>query len=227
MKFAIITLFPEFFHTPFSSSLLGKALEKKILEIELVPLRQFAINRYGKVDDSPYGGGEGMVLRIEPIHQALQEIKEKNQTHVILLSCRGKLFNQQEAIRLSKYEHLTLICGHYEGVDERVAVYLADESFCIGDYVLSGGEPAALVMVDAIARLLPGFMGNPKSKEEESFCRPNYLEYPQYTRPREYLGWKVPEVLLSGNHQEIAQFRAEEAKKAFQKFRLGMPKDSG
>ncbi|MCS6984757.1 MAG: tRNA (guanosine(37)-N1)-methyltransferase TrmD [Leptospiraceae bacterium] len=220
MRIAIVTLFPEFFNSPFSTSLLGKAMEKKIIEVEFYPLRRYAINRHGKVDDAPYGGGEGMVLRPEPIHRALLDIKAKYETYVILLSPRGYLFHQRHAERLAKKAHLTLICGHYEGVDERVAEHLVDESLCIGDYVLSGGESAALVVIDALARLQPGYLGNPQSLREESFSREGYLEYPQYTRPAEYQGWKVPEVLLSGNHAQIARFRQEEAIKAWKKYRL-------
>ena len=219
MRISIITLFPDFFTSPLQSSLLGKALANGVLEVECVNLRDYAVNAYGKVDDNPYGGGEGMVLMVEPIDKALGHIRTKTDTHVILLSPRGPRFCQQDARRLAVKPHLTLVCGHYEGVDERVAEHLCDESFSLGDFVLSGGEPAALALVDSLARLQPGFLGNPGSLADESFEQEQYIEYPQYTRPAVYRDWKVPEVLLQGDHRKIAEWRQEQARLAWQRFR--------
>ena len=210
LRINVITLFPDFFSSPLQSSLIGKACKKKILNIDLYNLRDFAVNEYGKVDDSPYGGGAGMVFMIEPIDQAITCIKAKEKTHIVLLTPRGKHFTQKAVYRLQEKipEHsLTLICGHYEGVDQRIADEIADESFSVGDYVLSSGEIAAFILIDCMARLIPGFMGNKLSTQIESFYEENYIEYPQYTRPAKYKGIKVPDILLSGNHESIKKWR--------------------
>lgn len=212
INFDILTLFPEYFSSCFSTSLLGKAIQKELVQIHLHALRDYAVNTYGKVDDAPYGGGQGMVLMIEPLARALQVVQAQRDTHVILLGPRGRRVDQDQVKRLyniSQEKSLVLICGHYEGVDERVAEHLAQESLRVGDYVLSGGEPAAAVLVDVVSRLAPGFMGNELSVREESFEKQGYIEYPHYTRPPEYNGMKVPQVLLSGHHQEIARWREE------------------
>jgi len=208
MRVDIITLFPSMFAGPFGESIVKRAQEKGILKINLHNLRCFTFDRYHSVDDTPFGGGVGMVIKVEIIHRALKEIKEKikGAVEVILLSPRGRKFTQDIAKKLAQVENLILICGHYEGVDERVRKYLIDEEISIGDYVLSGGELPAMVVVDAVARLLPGVLGNKDSVKEDSFYQ-GLLDYPQYTRPACFMGWKVPAVLLSGNHQEIKRWR--------------------
>ncbi len=224
MKFDIITLFPDMFSGPLSLSIIKRALEKKLVEINLHDLRRFAIDDRGTVDDRPYGGGVGMVLRIEPIFKALMEIKDKNsgikanKSRVVLMDPRGQKFTQAKAREYSQLDQLVLVCGHYEGVDERVREYLVDEAVSIGDYVLTGGEIPTMVIVDAVTRLLPGVLEKPDATTIESFSNnasalsevegpQPYLEYPQYTRPEDFNGWKVPEILLSGNHAEIAKWR--------------------
>ena len=220
MKINIITLFPDYFNSPLKESLLGKCIQNKKLEINIINLRDFAVNKHGQVDDNVYGGGSGMLLMVEPIYNALEKIKETEKTHVILLSASGKIITQQNFRNYhlllddksgSKIDSLTIICGHFEGVDERVSENLADEEVSLGKFVVSGGEPAALVFIDAIARLIPGFMGNPESLKEESFDNLDFVEYPQYTRPADFLGMKAPEILLSGNHKEIEKWRKEKS----------------
>jgi len=224
MKINIITLFPEFFKSPIETSLLQKAIQNQLIHIELIQLRNYAMNDYGKIDDEPYGGGNGMLLMVEPIAKAIEAIQEKEKSYIVLLSPRGFTYKQhmaQELLSLDKkkYDSLTLICGHYEGIDERIAEFYADVSISIGDFILSGGEPAALILLDSIARLTPGFMGNPESIIDESFRSENYIEYPQYTRPATYKDKKVPEVLLSGNHKLIKEYREKKAKIAYTKFK--------
>ncbi len=211
MRFSIITLFPEFFNSIFNASLIGKAISKEIIKVEVIYLRDFADEPHKITDDRPFGGGVGMVLKPEPIFRAVEYIQEKfGEGRIILLSPKGELLNQEKVKKLSAIDHIILICGRYEGVDERVAKFLAHEEISIGDYILSGGEYASLIMVDAIARLVPGVIGKEEATEEESF-KDNLLEYPHYTRPREYRGYKVPEVLLSGNHAAIRRWRREQA----------------
>jgi tRNA (guanine37-N1)-methyltransferase len=209
----IVTLFPEFFESPLKASLLGKAVTSGVVRINCINPRDYSTNKHRKVDDTPYGGGAGMVMMVEPIALAVDAIKEKNpDTHVILLSARGRLFDAAVAREYTqKYASITFICGHYEGVDERVAEHVADESLRIGNYVLSGGEVAALTVIDALARRQPGFMGNADSLAHESFDEGESFEHAQYTRPDDWRGNKVPEVLLSGNHAKIAEWRKEEA----------------
>ena len=210
MRVDIITLFPSMFEGPFEASIIKRARESDLLEIHLHNLRDFTTDAHRSVDDTPFGGGAGMVMKVEPIHRALTYIKGQSQTRVVLLSPQGRTFNQDSALRLAKQERIILICGHYEGVDERVRKHLVDEELSIGDYVLSGGEIAAMVVVDVVARLVPGVIGNETSVKEDSFYR-NLLDYPQYTRPAEFMGWKVPGVLRSGNHQKIKEWRTIKA----------------
>ena len=186
-----------------------RAQIKKIIDIKITDPRHFAENKYKSVDDTPYGGGAGMILKIEPIYKALKSIKRKRKSRVILFSARGKTLTQKDLRRFKKYDQLIMICGRYEGIDNRVAEKLADEEISIGNYVLTGGEIPAMVLVDGITRLLPGVLGNLESPKDESFSKENELEYPQYTKPENFKGWKVPKVLLSGHHGKIAQWRAK------------------
>lgn len=213
MTVNIVTLFPEFFESPLKASLLGKAVDSGIVKINLVNPREFSTNKHKKVDDHPYGGGAGMVMMVEPIALAVESLKERNPTtKVVLMSARGRLFDSSVVREYAALDNLTFICGHYEGVDERVAEHVADESLRIGNFVLSGGEAAALVIIDALARKQPGFMGNAESLAHESFDDGVSFEHAQYTRPEDWRGHKVPEVLLSGNHAKIATWREEEAR---------------
>jgi tRNA (guanine37-N1)-methyltransferase len=219
MKVEIITLFPDFFISPLKVGRLNKALEQKNLKIKIHNLFDYGKGSYKQVDDRPYGGGPGMVLMIEPIWKVLKKIKAetgRKEEKIVLLSASGQLFNQKKAEEYSKLKRLILICGHFEGVDERVAQYLVDEEISIGNYVLSGGEPAALVVLDATVRLIEGVVGKEESLAEESFQITNnekqtLVEYPQYTRPENFKGMTVPEILLSGNHQEIKKWRLKQA----------------
>ncbi len=219
----ILTLFPEVFEPVFASSILGRAQDKKIVQIKLYNLRDWALDKHGTVDDRPYGGGPGMILRVEPIYQAIKDIKNKaknKKIKVFLLSPQGKTFNQSLAQKLSNLEEVLLICGHYEGFDERIRQFV-DGEISIGDYVLTGGEIAAMVITDAIVRLIPGVLKKAKATEEESFSpglskiNPNqedWLEYPQYTRPKTFQGLGVPEVLLSGDHKKIKNWQKKHLK---------------
>ncbi len=222
MKIDIITLFPEMFSGPFDESILQRAKNKSLIEINIHNLRKWAKDKRGTVDDRPYGGGVGMVMMIEPIVNALEEIKNQK-SKVILLSPRGKVWKQKMAQEYSKLEHLILICGHYEGVDERIKEFI-DEEISIGDFVLTGGELPAMVMVDSIVRLIPGVLEKPEAVQFESFSHltsypHSQLEYPQYTHPEEFRNLKVPSVLLSGNHAEIEKWRSEKALEITQKNR--------
>jgi tRNA (guanine37-N1)-methyltransferase len=210
MIFSILTLFPNLFASPLQESIIKKATDKGLLQFNIVNIRDFAEDIHRTCDDSPYGGGPGMVMKAEPIHKALQHTeKTMGRMKTILLTPQGRVFDQFTAERLARNPHISLICGRYEGVDERV-LSLVDEEISIGDYILSGGEAAALVLIDAISRNIPGVLGNDLSTADESH-REYLLEYPQYTRPEEYLGMVVPPVLLSGNHEEIRKWRREEA----------------
>lgn len=210
MRFDILTIFPEFFSTPLQTSLLGKAIQSRKLAVHLHNIRDFCTDKHKQVDDIPYGGGPGMVMKPEPIVACVRAIPRKKKSRAILLTPRGELFTQAKALGWSQEDQLLLICGRYEGVDERVAQLVVDEEVSIGDYVLNGGEAAALVVLEAVVRLLPGVVGNQTSLVRESFAE-GLLEYPQYTRPPEFEGHKVPEVLQSGNHRAIEQWRQEEA----------------
>ncbi len=211
MKFQILTLFPEFFDTPLSTSILGRARDKELVDYALVDIRDFAHDKHRTTDDLPYGGGAGMVMKPEPLVGALEYAREQDpQAPRILLSPQGEPLTQRVAEELAGESGVILTCGRYEGVDERVRQGWIDREISIGDYVLSGGEPGALVLVDAVTRLLPGVLGNEDSIREESFAQ-GTLEYPHYTRPREFRGHEVPEILLSGNHQKIAEWRRQQS----------------
>lgn len=210
MRFDIISLFPESFASYFGASILKRAEESGLIGIYTHQLRDFAHDKHKTVDDTPYGGGAGMVLKVEPIAEALEYVKaltpEKN-TRTILFSAKGKVCTQEDIKRLAAYERLILLCGRYEGVDERVAEHLVDEELSIGEYVLTGGEIPAMAVVDAVSRLVPGVLGNAESAETESHSVPGTLEYPQYTKPEVWQDMRVPEVLLSGHHGEIEKWR--------------------
>ncbi len=210
MRVDILTLFPSMFKGPFDESIIKRAQERRILEIHLHNLREFAYDKHRMVDDVPYGGGGGMVMKVEPLFRAIESIRNeiKSSPKTILLSPQGEPFTQEKAKELAKDKRLFLICGHYEGLDERVKQHLIDEEISLGDYVLTGGELAAMVVVDVTARMLSGVLGCRDSLREDSFYE-GLLDYPQYTRPAEFRGWKVPEVLLSGNHQAIEKWRRE------------------
>ncbi|MCL5410994.1 MAG: tRNA (guanosine(37)-N1)-methyltransferase TrmD [Patescibacteria group bacterium] len=216
----ILTLFPQMFTGPLSESIIKRAVEKGVVKINLVNFRDFAEDKRGTVDDTPYGGGAGMVLKVDVIDRAIQNIvrNKRDDYYIALMTPQGKRFTQEKAETLSQKKKLILICGHYEGFDERIREHLVDEEISLGDFVLSGGEIAAMAITDAIVRLVPGVLGKDESSSEESFSLQDeegnvLLEYPQYTKPFEYKNWKVPEVLASGNHAEIKKWRLEEAKK--------------
>ena len=211
--FHLVTIFPEFFRGPLDFGVVARARQAGKLAIEVWDLREFTADRHRTVDDRPFGGGEGMLLKVEPIFLALEKIRAgaKSRLHTVLLSAQGRLFDQAAARRLAGCEELALICGRYEGVDERVAEHLADEELSVGSFVLSGGELAAAVVLDAVARLEPGVLGNTSSAEAESFGPEGILDCPQYTRPAEFRGWRAPEVLLSGNHEQIRTWRRRAA----------------
>ena len=200
MRFDILSVFPELFSSPLQTSLLKKAQEKGLIDVRLWDIRQYAEDKHRMTDDAPYGGGGGMVMKVEPIDRALSAVAPvPGEALVILLTPQGETFNQQMAEQFSQYSRLVLVCGHYEGVDERVREHLVEKEVSIGDYVLTGGEISALVLVDAVSRLIPGVLGNSESAACDSFSM-GLLEYPHYTRPASYQGWDVPDVLLSGNH---------------------------
>ena len=217
MIFHVLTIFPEFFEGPFAHGVVKRARDSGLLEIRIHNLRDWTSDRHKTVDDRPFGGGEGMVLKPEPVFQAVESIwpERRPDQKVVLLSAQGRLFDQGVANRLSRESGLLLICGRYEGVDARVAAHLADDEISIGNYVLSGGELAAAVVLDAVARLLPGVLGNESSAAFESFQETGHgeglLDCPHWTRPADFRGWKAPEVLLNGNHQEIRRFRKDAA----------------
>ncbi len=217
MQIDIITLFPEIFFGPFKESIIGRAIKQGLVEINAINLRQFTHDERGTVDDKPYGGGPGMLMKAEPLFEAVESLR-RAESLVILTSPQGKRFNQQMAAELKEQQHLIIICGHYEGVDERVRTGLVDLEISIGDYVLTSGNLAAMVMTDAMVRLLPGVLGCDESSVSESFSG-DLLEYPQYTRPADFRGMTVPEVLLSGNHGEIASWRQQEALKRTRQMR--------
>ena len=217
MKFDIITIFPEIFDSYFSESIIKRAQAEEHISIDIENLRDYTDDARKTIDDTPYGGGAGMVMKVEPIYKALEDVKNKNgidkeKTRVILFSAKGKRYTQRDAERLSKYENLILLCGRYEGVDERVVENLCDEEISTGDFVLTGGEIPAMTVVDSITRLIPGVLGNSESIEAESHNKDGYLEYPQYTKPEKFLDWNVPEVLLSGDHKKIAKWREDNSK---------------
>lgn len=212
MNFHILTLFPDMVMDGLNTSIIGRAVGKGLLSIEAVDIRDYAFNKHQSVDDYPYGGGAGMLMQAEPVYLAYQTVAEKamKQPRVIYLSPQGQTFSQQMAEELAQEEELVLLCGHYEGIDERVLEEIVTDYVSIGDYVLTGGELPAMVMVDAISRMVPGVLHNDVSAEFESF-QDNLLEYPQYSRPEEWRGKKVPEVLLSGHHANIEKWRREQS----------------
>lgn len=219
MRIDILTLFPEMFGEVFAHSIMGRAVERGLVDIKTVNYRDYAHDRHHTVDDYPYGGGPGMVLKPEPLFEAVETVLSENgeacecaslRRKVVLLTPQGRPFTQEAARELSGLDHLVLICGRYEGVDERVRQYLATDELSIGDYVLSGGELPAMVVTEAVVRLLPGVLGSAESAQDDSFTK-NLLQFPQYTRPPEFRGRTVPEVLLSGNHEEIARWRRQQS----------------
>ncbi len=211
MLFDIVTIFPNFFDSPLKDGVVRRAIEADILKVRTINLRDFTTDRHRTVDDRPFGGGEGMVMKPEPIYRALKVLKEEPpEARIILLSPRGKLLDQALAGELARFERLILICGRYEGVDERIREHCVDLELSVGDYVLSGGEIAALVLIEAVGRLIPGVLGCESSAEKDSFSD-GLLEFPQYTRPRIFKGWEVPEVLMSGDHARIARWRREQS----------------
>lgn len=217
MIFQIITIFPKIFDSYFNESIVGRAQKNKKIEIKTINLRQWAGDKRKTVDDTPYGGGAGMLLKIEPIYKCLRSVTErKKKRKIILLSAKGKKWNQQLAKKYSSFEEIILICGRYEGIDERIKKFI-DEEISIGDYVLTGGEIGAMAIVDSVTRLLPGALGNKESAETESHATPGMLEYPQYTRPEVFEAsgkkYKVPPVLLSGDHKKIKDWREKKTKK--------------
>jgi tRNA (guanine37-N1)-methyltransferase len=211
LRFDIVSIFPGMFVSPFGDSIIQRAREAGLLDIHVHDLRDYSLNKHRKVDDSPFGGGVGMVMNVEPIARAITAVKkEVPEARTILLSPGGRPFDQEKAWELSNLPSLTLICGRYEGIDERIRLHYVDEEISIGDYVLTGGELPAMVLVEAISRLLPGVLGDPESVVEESF-HDDLLEYPQYTRPRDYEGLKVPEILVSGDPKKISDWQKAEA----------------
>ena len=217
MKIDILTLFPEMFSGPFDESIIKRARDNNFVDINIHNLRNWTKDKHKQVDDKPYGGGAGMVLMVEPIDNALSDLSTKN-SKVILLSPKGKKFNQKLANRLSGEKHLIFICGHYEGFDERISQKLTDLEISVGDFVLTGGELPTMVVVDSIVRLIPGVLKKSDAIKFESFAD-DLLEYPQYTRPDKYKGWKVPKVLLSGDHKKIEEWKKRESLKVTKKKR--------
>jgi len=228
IQFDIITIFPKIFDSYLGEGIIARAVKNKILKIKIHDLRDFASDKRKTVDDTTYGGGPGMVMKIEPIFKALKKMRVidkngnrmnagKNDTRILIASAKGKIFNQETALELSKYSRIVIICGRYEGIDERVSQYLADEEISIGEYVLTGGELPAMIMLDSISRLKNGVVGNRESIIDESFSKKGYIEYPHYTKPESFapgkgVNWNVPKVLLSGDHKKIKEWRDEKSK---------------
>lgn len=209
MKIDILTLFPNMFDV-LNHSILGKAKEKNIININAIDFREYSNNKHNQVDDYPFGGGQGMVLKPEPIFNAVESLTKTKNTRIILLCPQGEKFTQQKAEELSKEEHLIFICGHYEGYDERIREYLVTDELSIGDYILTGGELAAMTIIDSVVRLIPDVLGKEESHKDDSFST-GLLEYPQYTRPQDFRGMKVPDVLISGHHKNIELYRKKES----------------
>lgn len=219
MQIDVVTLFPDFYPGPLGGSIIGRAQNKGLLKVRAVNLRDFTHDQRGTVDDKPYGGGPGMLMKAEPLFECIESLKSEAPALVLMTSPRGEVFNQKLARELATYERLIIVCGHYEGVDERVRTGgLIDREISLGDYVLTSGNLAAMVIIDAVGRLLPGALGKDESSEEESFSD-GLLEYGQYTRPPEYRGMKVPEILLSGDHGKIAAWRQEQAEQITRELR--------
>ncbi len=213
MNITVLTLFPAMFDGPFGESIVRRAADKGIVRLQINNIRDYAKDKHHSVDDSPYGGGAGMVMKPDPLFDAVEDARRSvadEPSHVVLLTPQGRLFHQAVAAELSEKRHLVLICGHYEGVDERVHRYLVDDEVSLGDFILTGGEPAALAIVDAVVRLLPGVLGDPDSVLGDTFSN-GLLQHPQYTRPPVFRGWEVPQVLLSGDHQAVDRWRRRKA----------------
>ena len=210
MKFHILTLFPEMVQQGLATSILGRAAEKNLISIDAVNIRDYTQDKHGKVDDYTYGGGAGMLMQAQPVYDAYRSVAGEKKIRCVYLTPQGEPFTQKKAKELSGEEELVLLCGHYEGIDQRIIDLIVTDEISIGDYVLTGGELPALILVDAIARLIPGVLNQNESFEDESFEN-DLLEYPHYTRPREFMGLNVPDVLLSGNHQKIEAWRKEQA----------------
>ncbi|ENZ9535319.1 tRNA (guanosine(37)-N1)-methyltransferase TrmD [Clostridioides difficile] len=228
MRFHIMTLFPEIFNSYMDESIMKRAVEKGIIEVYIYNIRDFSNNKHKKVDDYPFGGGAGMVMTPQPIYDTYKHIittHNINNPSVIYLTPKGKVYNQSMAKQMSLKEDIILLCGHYEGIDERIIDLIVTDEISIGDYVLTGGELPALIMIDSISRLIPGVLNQEESFEEESF-KDNLLEYPHYTRPRDFEGLKVPEVLLSGNHKKIDEWRREESIRITKERRFDLYKKS-
>jgi tRNA (guanine37-N1)-methyltransferase len=230
MNFYILSLFPNVLSNYFSVSIIGRAQKQEIINIKEIDIRDYTQDNYKSVDDTPYGGGAGMVMKVEPIYKAVLDLKQKiikknknKKTRIILFSAKGKAYSQKEVKRLSKYDNIILICGRYEGIDQRVAKYIADEEISLGPYILTGGELAAGVLIDSITRILPNVLGNIESLKKETFSKKGYFKYPQYTKPAVFENkscivsktkkWKVPKILLSGNHEKIKEWREKRSEK--------------
>ncbi len=211
MRFDVLTLFPEMVEGALSHSILGRARTAGLFELGVHDIRVHGLGRHRVVDDTPYGGGSGMVLRVDVVAAAIEAVRREG-SHVVLTEPSGARFDQRKAEALGQRAHVIIVCGHYEGVDARVRAHLVDEVLSIGDFVLTGGEYAAMVMVDAVARLIPGVLGNAESTREESFAPGHALEYPQYTRPRVFRDWEVPDILVSGHHGRVSEWRAEQGR---------------
>jgi len=223
MKIDILTLFPEMFE-PLKESILGRALEKDLFELNLINIRDFSLDKHKKVDDYVFGGGDGMLMTPQPLYDAIMSVKT-DKSYVVYMSPKGSILNQNKVETIAKdVEHLVIVCGHYEGIDERIIELCIDEQISIGDYVLTGGELPAMVLVDSVLRFVPKVLGNDTSMEDESFAD-GLLEYPQYTRPREFMGLSVPEVLLNGNHKEIEKWKLEQKIVETKKYRPDLLKD--
>jgi tRNA (guanine37-N1)-methyltransferase len=229
ISFDVITIFPEFFRGPFDFGVIRRGREQGLLETRVHDLRTFTSDRHHTVDDRPFGGGEGMVLKPEPLFQAVESIRRDEAAEVVVLSASGRRFTQSEALRLSKAPQVILICGRYEGIDERVVEHLATAELSVGDFVLSGGEIAAVVIVDAVARYIPGVVGKEGSILRDSFSDPaaveTLVEHPHYTRPAEFRGWSVPEVLISGDHETVRKWREQAARRKTGKNRPDLLKE--
>ena len=225
LRFDIISIFPNIFDSLINESILKRARDQSIVDVRVHNLRDYSVDKHMKVDDHPFGGGVGMVMSVEPIARAIETVKQgRPNVHTLLMSPSGKRFDQAKACQLSRVENIIIICGRYEGVDERVGRFYVDEEISIGVYVLSGGEIPAMVLLESVARLVPGVLGDENSIVEESFSWP-MLEYPQYTRPRDFRGFKAPEILVSGNHEKIRNWHREQALKKTAKLRPDLLKN--
>jgi len=212
MKIDIITLFPEMFEGSLGASILGRAQKDKLIKIKIHDLRRFTSDKHGKVDDKPFGGGAGLVLKVEPIFEALKAVRKTNKGKVIFMGPKGKVLAQSKLKKLSKEKDLIILCGHYDEIDERVRKHLIDEEISIGEYILTGGEIPAMVLVDGVSRLIKGVVGKEASLKNETYSKKGVVKYPQYTQPRKFKDWEVPEVLVSGHHGEIEKWRKKHGK---------------